>query len=67
VAAVTVAVIVQLVELPDGAAARPPPVTPSVVAEEVTEPPQVVDVPPVTVTPVGMISVKLMPEIGVAL
>lgn len=65
--AVTVAVIVQLAGLPAVAALILPPETPSVVLDEVTEPPQVVEVPPATVTPAGIVSVKIIPEMGVAL
>ena len=67
-AAVTVDVMVQLDEpIPVGAAGKEPPVTLSEVAVNPATPPQVVVAGPTTVTPAGIVSVKLNPVIAVAL
>lgn len=60
--------MVQLVDaMPAGAAGSEPPVTLSEFAVNPATPPQLVVAGPTTVTPAGMVSVKLKPVIAVAL
>ncbi len=68
VGAVTVIVSVQLVcPAPDGAAPNVAPDNDIVVAVKLGTPPQLVETPPVMVTPAGIVSLNAKPLIGVAL